>query len=441
MTNILITYFEKMGSGNFNGIEIDSRKVTDGKWFICLEGEKTHGVQFVNTAVKNGAGAIVVEKARRGEIPGNCPVPILEVEDVLSELHAFASYYRSLFKGKVIGITGSAGKTTVKEMVLAVLRSGFRCAGTVGNYNNHLGLPYSILNAPIDFDFYVFEIGTNHKGEIATLASIMKPDWSYITNIGTAHIGYFGNRDAIYIEKQELFNHTDEKGTLFINLDDPYLAGYKSTKRHITISVNSHADYTLRSSSVNSDGFAEVDLGDYRITSPLPGKHQVHNLLAAVAIGSEAGLNPDKIRSGLQSMTSISKRMEIVQKNPYVIINDAYNANKESTCAAADYLESISATGKIMVLGDIFELGDLSEQIHIEVGQYLQTKQFNHILLVGNETGAIMDAIQDERFWYTKSKDELYFKIKEIVKPGDAVLFKASRGMALETVIDKLTGE
>jgi UDP-N-acetylmuramoyl-tripeptide--D-alanyl-D-alanine ligase len=426
----------------YKGVAFNSNQVEPGMLFFALKGERSHGATYAEDAVRRGAIAVVVDREGRQMLPASLSVDVFLVEDVLLEMQQLAAYYRQLFKGKVIGITGSAGKTTVKELIVHVLSQRFSVAYSTGNFNNHIGLPYSILNSPVESDFYVFEIGSNHPGEIKTLASIMQPDWSMITNIGTAHIGYFGSREAIAREKTDIFRYTRQNGLVFINQMDPYLQKVQTNQNKITLALNNdQVDFTLFTEDITETGCVILKTESGRsFTLQIPGKHQAMNALFAYAVGRVAGMDEESIVRALSSFQPVDKRMQIVRKTPYLIINDAYNANKESTLAAIDYLESLNGYRKIMVFGDIFELGSQSEKIHVEIGYRLKNSSIDRIFLIGKETRTIVDHIQDNRFIYFESSQDLVETLKSEIKKNDAILFKASRGMALEKIIEQWIG-
>lgn len=448
MKNELITYFQKHFEKDhreteFKGIEFDSRMIQPGQIFLALQGSQSHGVEFIEEVIEKKAKAIVIDPDGEKYLDRNYPIDIIRVSDALQAFQEFAKYYRTFFKGKVIGITGSAGKTTVKEMVKQVLQHKFKVESTKGNFNNHLGLPYSIVNASLTADFYVFEIGTNHPGEIEFLASIMDPDWSLITNIGTAHIGYFGSQEAIYQEKKKLFDLTRPEGILFINADDPFLKQYSSDKRRISFALdNKTVDYTFTVSGMTSEGNVMLQTtGGREFTLQIPGLHQAINALMAYAIGMKAGIEEEAIIEALRELQPINKRMEVVQEFPFMIINDAYNANRESTLASIEFLEKVRGKRKIFVFGDIFELGEYSRRIHMEIGERLANSTIDKVYIIGQEASKLKEKYENEKFIYKETHDDIAVELINEIKEGDVVLFKASRGMKLEKIVDKIVGK
>lgn len=442
MKNAFLTYvLNLLETGKHKGLEWNSAQVQPGQIFVALKGTRHHGAEFANEAVNKGAVAILTDKEGAEIAETQYRDKIFIVDNVVQVLHHLCSEYRDRLKGTVIGVTGSSGKTTVKEMITAVLSTGFRVHSSRGNFNNELGFPYSLLNAPMEADFFVFEIGTNHPGEIRQLASMMRPDWSVITMIGTAHIGFFGSQQAIYEEKTDLFRHTREDGTIFLNLDDSFLRQYQDHRRKVTFSLqDSLAKYRFHSVKMTGNGCVRIQtLSGREFSLAVPGRHQAMNSLIAYSFGMEAGLKEDDIIAALANFRSPDKRMEIVMDQPCLIINDAYNANRESVFSAIDFLEQVEAGRKIFVFGDIFELGDASEKIHREIGERLQQSSFDFIFMIGQETGKIVNKIgMDERIRHFASAEELVKELISMIKPGDAIVFKASRGMKLEEIVNRI---
>ncbi|MCK5074779.1 MAG: UDP-N-acetylmuramoyl-tripeptide--D-alanyl-D-alanine ligase, partial [Calditrichia bacterium] len=356
----------------WNTVHFDSRAVKKGDWFIALVGENSDGHLFVPQAVKNGASVIIVNEMWWNKSQEKPEANYIVVSHPLTALQQIASLYRSFYKKTVIAITGSVGKTTTRNWIASVLKQKFNVSYSGKNYNNHIGLPYSMLSSDLNADFWIMELGSNHPGEIAFLAEILEPDWSLVTTIGTAHLGFFKSKEDVYKEKSSLYDNTKKDGKIFINSDDEFLKGYSKFKSSIKISVEKKEDYSFDFVKKDKVGhfYVKADTGSI-IKLPLPGKHLAINALFAYAVGKEAGLEEESIIKGIEELSFVEKRMQIVQETPYMIVNDAYNANKESVIAAGNFLMDVEAERRIMVLGDIFELGDFSQKIHHEIISYL----------------------------------------------------------------------
>ncbi len=405
----------------FVGATFDSRQVKPGMLYVALKGERTDGHAFVEQALAAGAAGALV----RANWP--CPAAVdesrlIRVADTRLGFGDLARTYRQTLKAKVVGITGSAGKTTVKELTAAFLRAGgFKVHATAGNFNNDLGLPLTVLNCPTDADFLVVEMGTNHPGEIAYLADIAAPDVGLISSIGTAHIEFFRTQDGI----------ADEKGTLLARLPADGFA--------VLARENDRYDRLVRMSAAPVE---TVSLADAEATAlgealkvRLPGRHNVLNALIAYGCARRFGVALDACLKALANFSLPGGRWRVVERDGITFIDDTYNANPTSMIAALETFAAVPCDGRrIAVLGDMFELGDRAAEFHAEVGRKAHALALDRLVTVGALANAnIGGDVQ------CASAEEARTALAAILKPGDLVLLKASHGMHLELALERDT--
>lgn len=445
------------GSANIKvlGISIDSRTVKSGDLFIPLKG-KTDGHQYIFDALRKGAAGFLVEKdayqkEKLIELSGSQFV--IEVDDTLRALQDIAAYYRSRLPLKVVGVTGSTGKTTTKDMLNCVLAYKFRVVSTDKNYNNEIGVPLTILRADNETQVLVVEMGMRGTGQIKELARIAKPNIGVVTNIGQAHMELLGSEEMIARAKAELIESLAEDGVAVLNADDLWTPNIAETASSRTITYGI-AGGDIRGSELDVDelGRASFRLNvgsrtDYVVRLAVPGRHNVYNALAAAAVATELGLRPDEIRIGLSGCRPTSMRMEIfTTADNVLILNDAYNANPSSMQAALLTLMDISTQPKgrhVAVLGDMLELGAVSGEAHKEIGELVASVGVNILVAVGMEAQAIADSAikngMNAKVVVTcPDADTAAQLLKQLIISGDVVLVKASRGVGLEAVVRAL---
>jgi len=382
-----------MGHGDFRGATLDSRQVRPGMLFVAVKGGKVDGHAFIPQALAAGAAGIV---------------------DGRDELARVARDYRRTLKATVVGVTGSAGKTTTKELVAAFLRAGgFRVHATEGNYNNDLGLPLTVLNCPADAEFLVVEMGTNHPGEIRHLVDVAEPDIGIISSIGTAHIEFFRTQDGI----------ADEKGTLFEALscsrEHPSFAVLaRENDRYERLAAKCRAPLvTVSLADAESARLAEA------LRVRLPGRHNVSNARLALACATRLGVPEAACLRALEGFTLPGGRWRVVERDGVTYVDDTYNANPTSMVAALETVASLDVRGRrVAVIGDMFELGERSAALHAQVKARAAELSFDRVILVGANMGGVDRAA---------AKAEL----AAFVRPGDAVLLKASHGMHLDELL------
>ena len=423
------------------GVCIDSRQVKSGDCFIAIEGENFDGHNFVSQAFEKGAVCAIVKK---GFIvsSGNAAI---EVADTISALGQLASYYRDLLTAKVIGITGSVGKTSCRDIIAHLLSQRFNCHSASKSFNNHIGLPLTILNAPLDCEVLILELGTNHPGEIEYLTKIAKPDFALITKVAAAHIEYFGSIENIAVEKASIRLGLKSGGKLFVNGSSTELINYLNDNRISYIAYNiNDVDYAID----KEGGWFEID--NVRITAPLPGKGSLENVLAAFYLCREFGYYADSFASAVATVKPPQMRLNIIDVGGIKIINDCYNANPQSMMNAIEVLAGFKQGGTrtVAVLGDMLELGDKAEALHRQIGQYAIDKGIDVIFATGKFSDSLTSAAQKQASEQSRhieignfaDTDELCSKIRSLIKAGDTVLFKASRSIGLERAVAVIEG-
>jgi UDP-N-acetylmuramoyl-tripeptide--D-alanyl-D-alanine ligase len=400
-------------------VETDTRKDMAGKLFIPLAGENFDGHDFIEDALEKGAVAALSRNAIRSET-----TKIIKVNDTKQALLDLAEYHKSLFDVKTVAVTGSVGKTTTKEMIAAVLSKKFNALKNEGNFNNEIGLPLTVFKIEPATETVVLEMGMNHFGEIRKLSKVARPDVCVITNIGTAHIEFLGSREGILKAKREIFEYMKPGGKVILNGDDYLLRTLNIRKTLFGLSKGCN----LRAEEVGEDSFRYKG-ADFKLK--LPGKHMIQNALCAAAVGEAFGVPLLDIKSAIEEFSGGKMRQEIIKTKNYTIINDAYNANPDSMKAAIEVLKKFPGGRKVAILGDMFELGERSGQLHAQVGEYAR------------DLDVLIAAGDDARFYnaeyYFPLKENLIKSLDKILKTGDVVLIKASRGMKFEEIANELT--
>ena len=421
-------------------MQSDSRKVRSGDLFVALKGAKADGHDFAETAINHGAVAALVSR------PISEKLPSIEVEDTLRAYGEIAAGYRKLTGVKVVGITGSVGKTTTKEMTASVLEAAYHTAKTEGNHNNNLGLPMTIMDMPENTEVAVLEMGMNHSSEMEYLSSIARPDLAIITNIGTMHIEHLGTREGILQAKLEIMRGMPDDGAGVFNGDEPLLWNIRAIGKHkkYYYGIENHAcDVTATDIVELDDGVRFVVHGfgqQFELFVPMLGRHAVYNALAATTVGLLLGVKAEKIQARFSAFHNTGMRQKIYEKNGVTIIEDCYNAGPESTEAALEVLASIKTDGRrIAVLGDMLELGNRSAAEHYRIGR-LAVGKADLLLTYGEHsvrtlTGAITGGMNPKNTDHFDTHEDMAHMLKMRVSEGDVVLFKGSRGMRMEKVL------
>lgn len=433
------------GDGNVfvDKVSTDSRTVKPGELFVALYGENFDGHKFVEEVAQKGAAGAIVDLAWQGKVPANFAV--LRAGDTLRAYQNLAANYRKSLPLKVIAITGSNGKTSTKDFTASVLARKFRVTKTEGNFNNHVGLPRTILEATSDDQVAVWEIGMNHPGEIAALARIAAPDAAIITNIGIAHVEFMGSREAIAKEKGALAQAIGPEGTMILNADDSFSQKIAARTRAKLIFAGTSSG-TVRATEItqSADGSEFTILeGAHRCRAqlPVPGLHMVQNAMLAVAAGRLFGLSIEECAAGLVAAPLAKARLQIKQIHGVQFIDDSYNANPDSMKAALRTLVELDVDGKrIAVLGEMRELGEELESGHREVGECAAELGIDQLIAIG-EIGAIIARAAEksglEKSVAVRSTSEAAAMLADIAVPGDLVLVKGSRSARTELVLEE----
>lgn len=435
-------------------VVIDSRKIEPGGVFIATRGEKVDGHSFIYNVAEKGALGVVCE-----EIPENCPIPCILVEDSFKALKEIAEYYRRQLSVKVVGITGSVGKTSTKEFIASVLSMKYKVLKTIGNFNNEIGLPLTVLSIREEHEIAVLEMGISDFGEMHRLSKIAKPDICVMTNIGRCHLENLGSREGIFKAKSEIFDFMNPEGYVFVNGDDNLLANIKQKGSHKPVHFGLNPSNEIYAGSVADRGLlgshamihVKLETQPMRVFPaeiPLPGEHMVLNALAAAGVGLQLGLSADEIAKGISNVEEVGGRGNVIPLSEYTLIDGSYNANPESMKAAIGLL-CMAEGRKAAVLGDMFELGEKEEQLHAEIGAYAAEKEIDVLICVGelsrNMYESAADSVKNKdkkmELYYFANRDEMLLKLSGFLKKGDNVLIKASHGMHFEKVVEFLQKE
>lgn len=423
-------------------ISTDSRQTIENGLFIPLVGDTFDGHDYVQQAIENGVVATLWDKKRK--TPNDLPsdFPIFFVEDTLVALQYLAKEYRTLINPTVIGITGSNGKTTTKDLVFSVVKTSYRTYATEGNLNNHIGVPLTILRMPRNTEVLIVEMGMNHFGEIETLSKITNPDISIITNIGESHIEYLGSRAGIATAKLEIIRGMKKKGCLIVDGDEPLIEGSLGDHSIIRCGFKEHNDFTVKHVKMDNDS-TSFQLLDRAYTIPLLGKHNAKNASYAIIVAKRLNIREESIVKGLMQVKSTSMRFQKLRGiNGVTIINDAYNASPTSMIAAIEVLKEMKGfKHKVLVLGNIFELGSKSKELHQMVGRSINssiTALFTYGQFAKEISNVVKKATISVKSTHAESKEQLIENLQPYLNDETIILFKASRGMAMEKIVEEI---
>lgn len=424
---------------HFYSVSTDSRKIHNGDLFIAIRGDRFDGHDFIAAVADSGACAAVVEKRQQGDFPQ------LVVDNPVAALGELGVLNRERFAGKLIAITGSSGKTTVKEMLASILATQGKVLATRGNLNNHLGVPLTLLQIGSEHRFAVIEMGASAVGEIAYLVQLARPQVSVVNNVGTAHVGGFGSVANIAKGKAEIYQGLSDDGVAVINLDDAFSGEWLEQNRdrqRLTFSVGKAADVMAMDIKANhAQQYAFVlryGPQNLSVTLSLVGRHNVANAMAAATCALAAGVEMDAIKRGLESVQAVSGRMQVKTGSAGAcVIDDTYNANPASVRAAIDALSGMQGK-KVLVLGYMAELGDLSLSLHSDVGAYARQQGIDVLFSVGDNTQACIKAFGDGARWFA-DKPSLVDACVALAAKDVVFLVKGSRSAGMEQVVEKIT--
>jgi UDP-N-acetylmuramoyl-tripeptide--D-alanyl-D-alanine ligase len=429
------------------GYSIDSRTVGPGQFFFAVKGERLDGHDFVEAALGRGAFAAVVRQDQLGRYPGEAR--LLVVEDTLVALQTLATAVRKLWGKPLIAVTGSAGKTTTKEAIAHVLSARFRVLKSEGNFNNHFGLPLMLLKLEPEYDVAVIEMGMSHAGEIRALAKIAQPEIGVVTNVAPVHLEFFDSLAGIARAKYELIESLPAGAVAVLNADDEFVSQFGRDFKGKVVMYGTRAAADVRAEKIQSKGAegAEFDvvIGSVREHARLPlvGEHNVLNALAAVAVGLERGLKPSEAVGALATLAPAEKRGQVLQMGnttvgTITVINDCYNSNPKALEAMVDALAGMAAKRRIVVAGEMLELGPAGEEMHRRAGQHIAEKKIDLLVGVRGLAQAMVEGAKQSgaRAEFVAASEDAGEWLARETRDGDVILLKASRGVKLEKAME-----
>ena len=424
------------------GYSIDSRTLGAGQLFFAVKGERLDGHDFVQQALEKGAVAAVVRGDQLGRYANKAR--LLAVEDTLVALQTLAKAVRKLWGKTLVGVTGSAGKTTTKEAIAHVLSARFRVLKSEGNFNNHFGLPLMLLKLEPGYEVAVIEMGMSHPGEIRALATIAHPEVGVVTNVAPVHLEFFDSLAGIARAKYELIESLPANGTAVLNSDDDYVSQFGRGFKGKVVMYGTRSTADVRAEKIQTKGREGVEfdvvIGGVRehAVLPLVGEHNVLNALAAVAVGLERGMKPSEAVAALASLAAADKRGQVLQVGNITVINDCYNSNPKALDAMVDALARMAAKRRIVVAGEMLELGPAGEELHRQAGEHIAGKKIDVLLGVRGLAEAMVGAAKQAgmRAEFAADSEKAGEWLAREARDGDAVLLKASRGVKLEKALE-----
>lgn len=427
-----------------SSVVIDSRKAEKDSLFVAIKGARVDGHSFIPQVMEKGALCAVSEQDL-----GDVPYPYIKVGSCEQALKDIAEHYRRSLDIRVVGISGSVGKTSTKEMIASVLGQKFNVLKTEGNFNNEIGLPLTVFNIREEHEIAVLEMGISHFGEMTRLAKIARPDICVITNIGVAHIESLGSRDGILKAKTEMFQYMNPEGTIILNGDDGKLRGFVPENGVSPVyfgldpSCPYHAEKTENKGLRGTDAEFVTPDSRFRAHISIPGGHMVYNALAGIAVGTALGMTPDEMARGIEALVPIAGRNNLIETERWSIIDDCYNANPASMKSSLDVL-ACADTRTVAILGDMFELGASEKEMHYEVGAYAAEKGISVLICIGglsaetargareSSDGAAMEIL------HYSTKEDFFKEMNDVLKKDDTILVKASHGMEFTEIVNFL---
>lgn len=412
-----------------NSISIDTRKIEPNSLFVAIKGERFDANTFAKEALEKGAAYVIIDNETYF-----IDQRTILVEDSLIALQELAKFHRDYLKLPIIALTGSNGKTTTKELIHAVLSRKFKTKATVGNLNNHIGVPLTLLSFTAETEIGIVEMGANHKKEIEFLCELAKPDYGYITNFGKAHLEGFGGVEGVIEGKSEIYKYLSANDKLvFINLEDPIQVERSKSLKSYSFGINkTNADMNI--TSIKANPFVTIVYSDLVVQSHLIGLYNANNINAALTIGKYFGVTDSEIKYALESYIPENNRSQLVKKGSNQIILDAYNANPSSMSVAIENFLQLDNANKVMILGDMFELGDESLQEHKAIVAMLSKDENVKCYFVGS--AFYESKIEKDNFWFYNTFESFSNDLSEMKFDNSTILIKGSRGMALERTLE-----
>lgn len=426
-------------------ITTDSRKAGKDSLFVAIKGEKVDAHRFIPAVFEQGALCVICERA-----PEHPAGAYILVESSLQAIKDIAEFYRKQLDMKVVGITGSVGKTSTKEMIASVLSEKYRVLKTLGNFNNELGLPLTVFRLREEDEIAVLEMGISNFGEMHRLSKIARPDICVMTNIGQCHLEFLGDRDGVLRAKSEIFDYIAEDGTIILNGDDDKLATLHDVKGITPVFFGINSDRKIYATNIHSLGLKGIactvctEQGDFDVTIPIPGYHMVYNALAGTAVGLSLGMTTEEIKRGIEKLESLSGRFHIIETGEYTVVDDCYNANPVSMKASLKVLHDALGR-KVAILGDMGELGENEKQLHEEVGAEAGKQDIQLLICVGTLSAHMAMSAKETnpqmQVVHMDTLEEALEAIPGLLQKEDTILVKASHFMHFEKIVEVLTSK
>ncbi len=432
-SKMLSNYFPEWKNQPLNGFCIDSRKIQKGDIYLPLKGNRSDGHDFIDEAKSKGAALIFSERILETDLP---EIHVSSTKKLLLEL---ASAWRNKFDIPVIGITGSNGKTSTKELLYQVLKPSFNILRTEANYNSTIGLPVSIFRLNSSHDMAILEMGSNQPGEMKILASVARPGIGLITNVHPVHLEYFKSIKNVAKEKSELFTALPQNGMSIVNLDDKYIAKFETSAACVTYSFTKSADF--RGTYAGTANSSKLTVNGYTVQLPQYGRTIAQNALVVFALSSSLGISNLEIIQRIKTFEPPKGRGEILQIGPYTVINDSYNANLYSAKAGLKTFSKINQNARhIAVLGDMLELGAMTETHHRQLGHFINSLNISSVFCLGEFTPFIKEEIDSTKtdVRHFSSQEKLISALRKYISRDDVYYLKGSRGMAMEKLIQEV---
>jgi UDP-N-acetylmuramoyl-tripeptide--D-alanyl-D-alanine ligase len=425
-------------------ISTDSRSMAKGDIFLALSGPNFDGNDFVCEAFRKGSSGAIAERFDRATLSAGAGRVMIKVKSGSAALAAIAARHRAGFRIPVICVTGSNGKTTVKDMTAFALSKRFKVLKNEGTKNNRIGVPQTLLKLARSHDACVLELGTNHPGEIRALAAIARPTIAVITNVGPSHLEFLKDLDGVYREKKEILKFVDKSGTVIVNGDDAYLSKVKGSRpRVVRFGLKKSNAFNADIVSTDKDHIAFLLNGSEGIELNMLGVHNVYNALAAIAVADRLGIDHGAIKRALAAFRPAAMRLNLVSAGGIEIINDSYNSNPLSMQTAVEAMKQRPARARWVVSGDMLELGRKSAYFHSMAGRMIASAGIEGLLTFGDLSRYTLSAalgagMDEENLWHCVTHDEIVDTLKRVVQRGDVVLVKGSRSMRMERVVESL---
>ncbi|WP_300857034.1 UDP-N-acetylmuramoyl-tripeptide--D-alanyl-D-alanine ligase [uncultured Clostridium sp.] len=426
---------------SFNKLCIDTRKIEKNNVFLAIKGANFNGNDFALKALEAGASIVIIDEVKFNLNEIENKGTIVKVKNTREALLNLAKFYRKKLGLKVVGVTGSTGKTSTKDLIAALLSHKYKVFKTKGNFNNDIGLPLMILELTSKDDVAVLEMGMSSLGEIELLADVARPDIAVITNIGLSHIENLKTQENILKAKMEISTFFNKENTLIINAEDKLLKNVYSNRFKVE-KIGYNHEYDVYASNIilkeEETEFLAHAFGEEAVFNlPMAGKHNVLNTMLAIEVANCLNVSFEEMIKGLENLEATSMRLQVIKKEGLIIINDCYNASPDSMKSSLDVLSAYKDHRKVAILGDMYELGEESEKAHFEVGEYAKDK-LDILIVIGRYIKNFKDGFNNDNIIMYKTKEECIKELENIVKLNDVVLIKASRGVKLEDVVKKL---